>query len=75
MPALKVGPRSVEVSQSHVVLEAERMFKLSASRRANRLEKAKAALAGQGKKDDDGGRHGLVQKSAAIVLSQGISEI
>jgi hypothetical protein len=43
MPHLKVGPRSVEVSPSHVVLEAERMFKLSASRRANRLEEAKAA--------------------------------
>ncbi|MBV8653299.1 MAG: hypothetical protein JO255_17665 [Alphaproteobacteria bacterium] len=68
MPALKVGSRSVEVSPSHVVLEAERMFKLSASRRANRLEKAKAALAG-------GDRQGEAQKEAAIVLSQGISEI
>ena len=77
MPALQVGPRAVEVSPSHVVLEAERMFKLSASRRANRLEKAKAALAGAGSKKDAAAAapRGVVQKSAAIVLSQGISEL
>jgi hypothetical protein len=68
MPALKVGSSFVEVSPSHVVLAAERMFKLSASRRANRLDKAKAALAG-------GDRQSEAQKEAAIVLSQGISEI
>jgi hypothetical protein len=77
MPALTIGTRTFEVSESHVVREAERMFKLSADRRANRLERAKSDLARAGGKKGIESRQqgGGVKKAAAIILSQGIKEI
>ena len=55
MPTLKTGTGSIEVSNARVVRQAERMGKLSAPRRAHRLEKAKALLAsGKSGKPDTG---------------------
>jgi hypothetical protein len=77
MPELKIGTRSFDVSESHVVREAERMFKLSAERRAHRLERAKSDLARAGgdKGIESRQQGGAVKKAAAIILSQGIKEI
>lgn len=77
MPALRIGTRSFEVSQSHVVREAERMFKLSADRRAHRFERAKSELARAGGKKgiESFAQGGAVKKATAIILSQGIKEI
>ena len=46
MPTLKTANGGIEVGNGRVVTQAERMGKLSAPRRAHRLEKAKALLAG-----------------------------
>ena len=46
MPTLKTANGTIEVGNGRVVTQAERMGKLSAPRRAQRLEKAKALLAG-----------------------------
>jgi hypothetical protein len=46
MPTLKTANGTIEVGNGRVVAQAERMGKLSAPRRAHRLEKAKALLAG-----------------------------
>jgi len=77
MPALKIGTRLFEVSKSHVVCEAERMFKLSSDRRAHRLERAKSELARAGGKKgiESLKQGGAVKKATAIILSQGIKEI
>ena len=77
MPELKIGTRSFEASQSHVVREAERMFKLSSDRRAHRLERAKSDLARAGGEKGIESRQegGGVTKAVAIILSQGITEI
>jgi hypothetical protein len=77
MPALRIGTRSFEASQSHVVCEAERMFKLSPDRRAHRLERAKSELARAGgeKGIESLKQGGAVKKATAIILSQGIREI
>ncbi|HWG78568.1 MAG TPA: hypothetical protein VN681_02275 [Stellaceae bacterium] len=45
MPTLKTANGTIEVGNGRVVTQAERMGKLSAPRRAQRLEKAKALLA------------------------------
>ena len=45
MPTLKTANGGIEVGNGRVVAQAERMGKLSAPRRAHRLEKAKALLA------------------------------
>jgi hypothetical protein len=77
MPALRIGTRSFEVSESHVACEAERMFKLSSDRRAHRLERAKSALARAGgeKGIESSKQGGAVKKATAIILSQGNKEI
>lgn len=46
MPTLKTANGGIEVGNGRVVAQAERMGKLSEPRRAHRLEKAKALLAG-----------------------------
>lgn len=46
MPTLKTANGTIEVGNGRVVTQAERMGKLSEPRRAHRLEKAKALLAG-----------------------------
>ena len=46
MPTLKTANGAIEVGNGRVVTQAERMGKLSEPRRAHRLEKAKALLAG-----------------------------
>jgi hypothetical protein len=85
MPTLKTGTGTIEVSNARVVRQAERMGKLSAPRRAHRLEKAKAALA-SGADADAGGKGGKKKKekkavspttkrAAAIVLGQGVNEV
>lgn len=48
MPTLKTANGTIEVGNGRVVAQAERMGKLSAPRRAHRLEKAKALLADTG---------------------------
>jgi hypothetical protein len=77
MPVLSIGTRSFEVGESHVVREAERMFKLSEDRRAHRLDRAKSELARAGGKKgvEDSEHGGAVKKATAIILSQGIREI
>jgi len=59
MATLKTASGSIEVSGARIVRQAERMGKLSEPRRAHRLEKAKAALAGgedKGSKAGAGGK-------------------
>ena len=46
MPTLKTGNGTIEVGNGRIVAQAERMGKLSEPRRAHRLEKAKALIAG-----------------------------
>lgn len=87
---LKAGGGSIEVSSARVARETERMFKLSEPRRAHRLEKAKALLAGKaGAGDAKAGKGGkgkkkkaaaagvspAVKQAAAIALGQGVSEL
>ena len=77
MPTLKIGTRVFEASNGRVVREADRMFKLSPERRAHRLAKAKTDLARAA--DAKGGKNmerlPATKRAAAIILSQGISEI
>jgi hypothetical protein len=77
MLTLKIGTRSFKVSPSHVTREAERMFKLSSARRADRLERAKSQLARTGGAKGIEGleRGGAARNAVAIILSQGITEI
>jgi hypothetical protein len=84
---LKAGGGSIEVSSARVARETERMFKLSEPRRAHRLEKAKALLAGKAgagdakaskgkkKKAAAAGVSPAVKQAAAIALGQGVSEL
>jgi hypothetical protein len=73
MPKLQIGTRSFDADRRRVVLEAERMFRLSEAQRRHRVETAKTRLArafDAGEAHDDVARH-----TAIILLSQGITEI
>ena len=86
---LKAGGGSIEVSSARVARQTERMFKLSEPRRAHRLEKAKALLAGKAgaadakagtgkgkkKKAAAAGASPALKQAAAIALGQGVSEL
>ena len=61
MPTLKTANGGIEVGNGRIVAQAERMGKLSEPRRAHRLEKAKALLAGHagaGAGDEAGAKAG-----------------
>jgi hypothetical protein len=73
MLTLKIGTREIDVHESLVAREADRMFKLSPERRAHRLAVAKAQIARAGgtKAIDTAKPGGAVRKAAAIILSDG----
>jgi hypothetical protein len=77
MLTLKIGTRSFRISETQVAKEADRMFKLSAGRRAHRFERAKSQLARAGGTRDIESTEprGPVKQAAAIILSRGITEI
>jgi hypothetical protein len=74
---LRIGTRAFAVSAARVAHEADRMFKLPAAQRAHRLDGAKTRLARAGGAEGIEGREegGAVQRAAAIILSQGVTEI
>jgi hypothetical protein len=77
MLTLNIGTRSFSISETQVAKEADRMFKLSAGRRAHRLERAKSQLARAGgtKAIESPEPRGAVKQAAAIILSAGVTEI
>jgi hypothetical protein len=74
---LRIGTRAFAVSAARVAREADRMLKLPAAQRAHRLDGAKTRLARAGGAEGIEGREedGAVQRAAAIILSQGVTEI
>jgi hypothetical protein len=77
MPILTIGTRRFDVSDERVAREAEWLFKLSPARRALRVTKAKSELAKAGgaaiRREVE--ESPAAKRAAAILLSQGISEI
>ena len=75
MPTLTIGTRTYQASNARIVRTAERMFKLSPERRAHRLAQAKTALARAGGAKGGSEELPATKAAAAIILSQGVSEI
>jgi hypothetical protein len=75
MPTLTVGKRSYEVSDPRVTRQAERMFKMSPERRQHRIDGAKTQLVRSAKGSQSEGLLGAEKQAAAILLSQGVTEI
>jgi hypothetical protein len=75
MSVLTVGTRSYEVSEHRVRRQAERMFKMTAERRAHRLDRAKDRLARAARDKDAAGATAAAKAAAAILLSQDITKI
>ena len=75
MPTLTIGMRTYKASTARVVREADRMFKFSPDRRAHRLAQAKSALARAGGAKGSTDDQPAAKAAAAIILSQGVTEI
>jgi hypothetical protein len=75
MPTLTIGTRTYNASNARVVRAAERMFKISPERRAHRLAQAKSALARAGGAKGSTEDLPATKAAAAIILSQGVTEI
>jgi len=75
MPTLTIGTRTYTCSTARVVRQADRMFKLSPDRRAHRLARAKSALARAGGAKGSTQDQPATKAVAAIILSQGVTEI
>ena len=75
MATLTVGKRSYEVSEHRVTRQSERMFKMSADQKDQRLDRAKTQLARSARDADSDGAAAAAKEAAAILLSQGIKEI
>ena len=75
MPTLTVGKRSYEVSEHRVTRQSERMFKMSAERRNQRLDRAKTQLVRSARDAESDGAAAAAKEAAAIILSQGVKEI
>jgi hypothetical protein len=75
MPTLTIGTRTYTVSNARVVREAERMFKLTPERRVHRVAGAKSSLARAAGAEGNTEELPATKAAAAIILSQGVSEI
>jgi hypothetical protein len=75
MPTLTIGKRTYEVSEPRVRGQANRMFKMSQERRNHRVEEAKTRLARLARESQSVGIGAAQKQAAAILLSQGTSEI
>jgi hypothetical protein len=75
MPVLSIGTRTYEVSRSHVARLADRWFKMSPERRDHRVEAAKTQLAKTARDKETPHAAKAANHAAAVLLSQGISEI
>lgn len=75
MPTLTVGKRSYEVSEHRVTRQSERMFKMNAEQKNQRIDRAKTQLARWARDVDTDGAAAAAKEAAAILLSQGIKEI
>jgi hypothetical protein len=75
MRALTIGTRRFEAEDRLVLLEAERMFKLSHEQRLSRIDRAKTRLAKAVASERGAAAGAVIRHSAATLLSQGIEEI
>jgi len=75
MPTLTIGKRSYQVSAARVTRQAVRMFKMSPERRNHRVETAKTQLVRSAKGSQSEGALAAEGQAAAILLSQGVTEI
>jgi CO/xanthine dehydrogenase Mo-binding subunit len=74
MPTLTIGTRTYTVSHERVIRAAERLRKLSEARRAHSVDKAKTQLA-RAAASSDSSSGNAAKQAAAVLLSQGVSEI
>ena len=75
MRTLTIGTRSYEVGDELVVRMADRWFRMSPERRGNRADIAKTQLARAAQGKQSAGTEKAAKEAAAILLSQGISNI
>ncbi len=75
MPTLTIGKRSYQVSDTRVTRQAVRMFRMSADRRNHRVETAKTQLVRSAQGSQSEGVLAAEKQAAAILLSQGVTEI
>jgi hypothetical protein len=75
MPTLRIGTRCFHADERRVAREAERMFRMSAAQRRHRVETAKTRLARAFDAGRDAADDAVAGHVAAVLLSQGISEI
>ena len=75
MPTLTVGKRSYQVSEPRVTRQAVRMFKMSPEQRNHRVEAAKTQLVRAAQGSQSAGVLAAEKQAAAILLSQGVTEI
>jgi hypothetical protein len=75
MSTLTIGTRRFETDEHLVILEAERLFKLSREQRHARVERAKTRIARAVASERDDAASAIIRHSAATLLSQGIKEI
>ena len=75
MPTLTIGKRTYAASEARVTLQATRMFKMRPERRHHRADGAKTRLARLAQGKPSPGIAAAEKQAAAILLSQGVSEI
>jgi hypothetical protein len=74
MPTLTIGTRTYTVSQERVIRAAERLHKFDEARRVHSIDRAKTQLSRAAGASENSSADAAKQ-AAAILLSQGITEI
>lgn len=75
MPQLTAGDRIVDVSQRRILLQAVRLFRMNPAQRQARIGTARARLGAWAKAPATRGDAGAMTREAAVLLSQGVTDV